>query len=57
MTIKILLGHFSQASETHVNDAIENLIQKKLVVKYTWEKRCDIFLKAADLLADKYGLK
>ena len=29
MTIKILLGHF-QASETHVNDAIENLIQNKV---------------------------
>ncbi len=55
---KNIVGTFSQASEKHVNDAIENLIQNKS----SWsnmpmEKRCDIFLKAADLLADEYRAK
>ena len=52
---KNIVGTFSQASEKHVNDAIENLIQNKSSWSNTpWEKRCDIFLKAADLLADEY---
>ena len=55
---KNIVGTFSQASEKHVNDAIENLIQNKSSWSNTpWEKRCDIFLKAADLLADKYRAK
>ena len=55
---KNIVGTFSQASEKHVNDAIENLIQNKSSWSNTpWEKRCDIFLKAAELLADKYRAK
>ena len=55
---KNIVGTFSQASEKHVNDAIENLIQNKRSWSNTpWEKRCDIFLKAADLLADEYRAK
>ena len=55
---KNIVGTFSQASEKHVNDAIENLIQNKSSWSNTpWEKRCDIFLKTADLLADKYRAK
>ena len=55
---KNIVGTFSQASEKHVNDAIENLIQNKRSWSNTpWEKRCDIFLKAADLLSDKYRAK
>tara|TARA_B100001564_G_scaffold52493_1_gene39529 strand:+ start:3106 stop:4725 length:1620 start_codon:yes stop_codon:yes gene_type:complete len=55
---KNIVGTFSQASEKHVNDAIENLIQNKSSWSNTpWEKRCDIFLKAADLLADEYRAK
>ena len=55
---KNIVGTFSQASEKHVNDAIENLIQNKSSWSNTpWEKRCDIFLKAADLLAGEYRAK
>ena len=55
---KNIVGTFSQASEKHVNDAIENLIQNKSSWSNTpWEKRCDIFLKAADLLSDEYRAK
>ena len=55
---KNIVGTFSQASEKHVNDAIENLIRNKSLWSNTpWEKRCDIFLKAADLLADEYRAK
>ena len=55
---KNIVGTFSQASEKHVNDAIENLIQNKSSWSNTpWKKRCDIFLKAADLLADEYRAK
>ena len=55
---KNIVGTFSQASEKHVNDAIENLIQNKSSWSNTpWEKRCDIFLKAADLLANEYRAK
>ena len=55
---KNIVGTFSQASEKHVNDAIENLIQNKSSwSNMPWEKRCDIFLKAADLLADEYRAK
>ena len=55
---KNIVGTFSQANEKHVNDAIENLIQNKSSWSNTpWEKRCDIFLKAADLLAGEYRAK
>ena len=52
---KNIVGTFSQASEKHVNDAINNLIENKNDWSNTpWERRCEIFLKAADLLSKKY---
>ena len=55
---KNVVGTYSQASEEHVNDAIKNLISNKESWSNTpWEKRCDIFLKAADLLSKKYRAK
>ena len=55
---KNIVGTYSQATKKHVNDAIENLIQNKSSWSNTpWKKRCDIFLKAADLLANEYRAK
>ena len=55
---KNIVGTFSQADENHVQDAIENLIENKESWSNTpWEKRCEIFLKAADLLSNEYRAK
>ena len=55
---KNIVGTFSQADENHVKDAIENLIEnKESWSNMPWEKRCEIFLKAADLLANEYRAK
>ena len=55
---KNIVGTFSQASEKHVNDAINNLIENKNDWSNTpWERRCEIFLKAADLLSKEYRAK
>ena len=55
---KNIVGSFSQASEKHVNDAINNLIENKNDWSNTpWERRCEIFLKAADLLSKEYRAK
>ena len=55
---KNIVGTYSQADENHVNDAIENLIENKESWSNTpWEKRCEIFLKAADLLSNEYRAK
>ena len=55
---KNIVGTFSQASKEHVNEAIENLIENKSSWSNTpWEKRCEIFLKAADLLSNEYRAK
>ena len=55
---KNIVGTFSQASKKHVNEAIENLIENKSSWSNTpWEKRCEIFLKAADLLSNEYRAK
>jgi len=55
---KNIVGTFSQASQKHVNKAIENLIKNKSSWSNTpWEKRCEIFLKAADLLSNEYRAK
>ena len=55
---KNIVGTFSQASKKHVNEAIENLIENKSSWSNTpWGKRCEIFLKAADLLSNKYRAK
>ncbi len=55
---KNIVGTFSQADKEHVHEAIENLMKNKRTWSETpWEKRCEIFLKAADLLSDKYRAK
>ena len=55
---KNIVGTYSQADENHVQDAIENLIENKESWSNTpWEKRCEIFLKAADLLSNEYRAK
>ncbi len=55
---KNIVGTYSQADETHVQDAIENLIENKESWSNTpWKKRCEIFLKAADLLSNEYRSK
>ena len=55
---KNIVGTYSQADENHVQDAIENLIENKESWSNTpWEKRCEIFLKAADLLSNEYRSK
>ena len=55
---KNIVGTFSLASQKHVNEAIENLIENKSSWSNTpWEKRCEIFLKAADLLSNEYRAK
>ena len=55
---KNIVGTYSQADENHIQDAIENLIENKESWSNTpWEKRCEIFLKAADLLSNEYRAK
>tara|TARA_B100001057_G_scaffold491255_1_gene581100 strand:+ start:770 stop:2389 length:1620 start_codon:yes stop_codon:yes gene_type:complete len=55
---KNAIGTYSQANENHVKNAIENLLENKKSWSETpWEKRCDIFLKAADLISNKYRSK
>ena len=55
---KNIVGTYSQADENHVQDAIENLIEnKESWSNTTLEKRCEIFLKAADLLSNEYRAK
>jgi 1-pyrroline-5-carboxylate dehydrogenase len=55
---KNIVGTYSQADENHVQDAIENLIENKESWSNTpWKKRCEIFLKAADLLSNEYRAK
>ncbi len=52
------IGTYSQANENHVKDAIKNLLENKKSWSETpWKKRCDIFLKAADLISNKYRSK
>ena len=55
---KNIVGTYSQANKNHVNNAIKNLLDNKKSWSETpWEKRCDIFLKAADLIANEYRAK
>ena len=55
---KNIVGTYSQANENHVNDAIKNLLENKKSWSETpWEKRCEIFLKAADLISKDYRAK
>ena len=55
---KNVVGTYSQANENHVNNAIKNLLDNKKSWSETpWKKRCEIFLKAADLISDEYRAK
>ena len=55
---KNIVGTYSQANENHINDAIKNLLDNKKSWSETpWEKRCEIFLKAADLISKDYRAK
>ena len=55
---KNIVGTYSQSNENHVNDAIKNLLEnKKSWSEKPWEKRCEIFLKAADLISKDYRAK
>ncbi|HTO15490.1 MAG TPA: L-glutamate gamma-semialdehyde dehydrogenase [Edaphocola sp.] len=50
-----LLGQFSMGDETHINSAIDAALKAQAAWAATsWEHRASIFLKAADLLANKY---
>lgn len=53
--IKHLLGHFSVGSKDHVKQAIDAALSAREAWAATsWEHRAAIFLKAADLIANKY---
>ena len=55
---KNIVGTYSQSNENHVNGAIKNLLENKKSWSETpWEKRCEIFLKAADLISKDYRAK
>ena len=55
---KNIVGTYSQSNENHVNDAIKILLENKKSWSETpWEKRCEIFLKAADLISKDYRAK
>ena len=55
---KNVVGTYSQANQNHVNNAIKNLLDNKKSWSETpWKKRCEIFLKAADLISDEYRAK
>ena len=55
---KNIVGTYSLANEKHVINAIKNLLENKKSWSETpWKKRCDIFLKAADLISNKYRAK
>ncbi len=51
------LGYFHEGDEGHVQQAIDAALQAKdKWASFSWENRAAIFLKAADLIATKYGL-
>lgn len=50
-----ILGHFNYGDKTHIEDAISAALTAKANwEKLAWEHRAAIFLKAADLIANKY---
>jgi len=52
---KVLLGQFSAGDATHVKKAIDAALKARTAwAEMPWENRAAIFLKAADLLANKY---
>jgi 1-pyrroline-5-carboxylate dehydrogenase len=53
-----LLGHFHTSDEQHVHDAIDAALNARTKwAAMNWEQRASIFLKAADLLANKYRFR
>lgn len=53
-----ILGEFSQGDASHVNMAIEAALKaKEAWANTSWEHRASVFLKAADLLANKYRFR
>ena len=55
---KHILGHYHLAEKTHVEQAITNCLEaRKAWADLTWEQRCAIFLKAAELIAGPYRQK
>ena len=55
---KHILGHYHLAEKTHVEQAIANCLEaRKAWADLTWEQRCAIFLKAAELIAGPYRQK
>ena len=55
---KHILGHYHLAEKQHVEQAIANCLEaRKAWADLTWEQRCAIFLKAAELIAGPYRQK
>ena len=55
---KNVVGTYSVANKKHVENAIENNLKvKESWSNMHWSERCDIFLKAADLVSKKYRAK
>ena len=55
---KNIVGTYSLANKTHVEEAIKNILQvKESWSTMHWKKRCDIFLKAANLVSEEYRAK
>ena len=55
---KHTLGHYHLAEKQHVEQAIANCLEaRKAWADLTWEQRCAIFLKAAELIAGPYRQK
>ena len=53
-----LLAQFHEGNETHIRQAIDAaLAARESWAALSWESRANIFLKAADLIATKYGWK
>ena len=55
---KNVVGTYSVANKKHVENAIENNLKvKESWSNMHWSERCDIFLKAADLISKEYRAK
>lgn len=55
---KHILGHYHLAEKKHVEQAIANCLEaREAWANITWEQRCAIFLKAAELIAGPYRQK
>lgn len=56
--LKHTLGHYSEGTSEHVNQAIDSALSAKSEwEKMPWQDRAAIFLKAADLIAGPYRAK